>query len=168
MKKDITYNKNEFYLKHTFNLEMFYLVLFIILTIFFIIVEIRIHSWDWNFFLIILISGIFFPSVSAYYTRLYKVFWRNDTVGMHTIGMKEDVVIPVNEITSIKKGASFERLKSSQGITRRVFRRIAIYQEKSDGTVKFVDVSLKHFIPEDIKKLMTLIHEKRPDLEIPK
>ena len=87
---------------------------------------------------------------------------------MHTIGMKEDVVIPVNEITSIKKGASFERLKSSQGITRRVFRRIAIYQEKSDGTVKFVDVSLKHFIPEDIKKLMTLIHEKRPDLEIPK
>ena len=47
MKKDITYNKNEFYLKHTFNLEMFYLVLFIILTIFFIIVEIRIHSWDW-------------------------------------------------------------------------------------------------------------------------
>jgi len=50
---------------------------------------------------------------------------------------------------------------------RRPFRRITIYAEGAEIT-KFIDVSLKHFVAEDIRKLMRKIHDNRPDLSLPK
>jgi hypothetical protein len=46
-------------------------------------------------------------------------------------------------------------------------RRIAIYGDGSNGH-KWIDVSLKHFAAEDIRRLMRAIHEQRPDLSMPK
>jgi hypothetical protein len=50
---------------------------------------------------------------------------------------------------------------------RRPSRRIAIYANSSDGH-KWIDVSLKHFAADDICRLMRAIHDRRPDLTIPK
>jgi hypothetical protein len=50
---------------------------------------------------------------------------------------------------------------------RRPFRRLAIYSEHG-SSIKFIDVSLKHFAADDVRKLMRVIHEQRPDLVLPK
>jgi hypothetical protein len=52
-------------------------------------------------------------------------------------------------------------------MARRPFRRIAVYAQHGSST-KFIDVSLKHFAADDIRKLMRVIHEQRPDLVLPK
>ena len=48
----------------------------------------------------------------------------------------------------------------------RPFRRIAIYG-KDSLRMKYIDVSLKHFAEAGIRRLMTAIHDRRPDLKIP-
>ena len=48
----------------------------------------------------------------------------------------------------------------------RPMRRIVIYAKHADGG-KFIDVSLKHFVAADVRRLMKLIHERRPDLAVP-
>jgi hypothetical protein len=50
---------------------------------------------------------------------------------------------------------------------RRPSRRIAIYANAAEGH-KWIDVSLKHFADDDIRRLMRAIREYRPDLSIPK
>lgn len=159
--KENTNNKSRFYLKQTLS-PILYLPFFVSLSIpMSLFIAIKTHSWD-TFWKLMLITLFFYMLcyVFARYVRQYKIFWDDDAVGMRTTGGKEDIIISVNKITLIRQEASLER--------GRVFRRIAIYSQKPSGTGQFVDVSLKHFIPEDIKKLMNLIHEKRPDLEMPK
>jgi len=43
-----------------------------------------------------------------------------------------------------------------------------IYTGNPQGESKFIDVSLKHFAADDIRKLMRAIHQERPDLVLPK
>jgi hypothetical protein len=50
----------------------------------------------------------------------------------------------------------------------RPFRRIAIYAGDPRGTGKFIDVSLKHFAADDVRKLMRIVHDRRSDLILPK
>jgi hypothetical protein len=79
---------------------------------------------------------------------------------MKSLGAKEDIVIPAKDISLVRTETSPER--------GRVLRRIAIYSNLDSKNPKFVDVSLKHFVPEDIRKLMDAIHKERPDLVLPK
>ncbi len=48
----------------------------------------------------------------------------------------------------------------------RPFRRITIYGNTHEG-MKVIDVSLKHFNLDDVRKLMKVIHDHRPDLPMP-
>jgi hypothetical protein len=71
--------------------------------------------------------------------------------------------IKIANISSIQQEVSNARTAAS---LRRPFRRIAIYAPSKDGT-DFIDISLKHFVHADIKKLLEIIRSKRPDLSVP-
>jgi hypothetical protein len=45
--------------------------------------------------------------------------------------------------------------------------RIAIYAGHGSEE-KHIDVSLRHFVTSDIRQLLRAIHDKRPDLTLPK
>jgi hypothetical protein len=114
---------------------------------------------DSTFGFIIVLGSIFFLALNVFIGTRYRVYWKNDAVGMHPVGSK-DVIIPVDKITLVRQETSLER--------GRAFRRIAIYAHSAEDKATFVDVSLKHFAHDDIRKLMRAIHEKRPDLSLPK
>jgi hypothetical protein len=104
---------------------------------------------------------LFIPIV--YIGTRYQILWRDGALIQKASGM-QDVLIRPNEITRIALETSdLQTLMSF----RRPFRRIAIYARGADGS-KWVDVSLKHFAADDIRKLMRAIHERRPDLSMPK
>ena len=71
------------------------------------------------------------------------------------------ITIAIPDIKSIKQESSFKEKKN--GISR-AMSRISIYDKDNN----FVDISLKHFQPEDIRKLMMSIHSIRPELDFPK
>jgi hypothetical protein len=66
-------------------------------------------------------------------------------------------------INSIQQKVSNARTAAS---LRRPFRRIAIYAPSKEGA-DFIDISLKHFVHADIKKLLEIVKSERPDLSVP-
>jgi hypothetical protein len=74
------------------------------------------------------------------------------------------VVIAISEITSVGKEVSDPATIAKMN---RPFRRICI-NAGPKGARKTNDVSLKHFWKRDIQTLMTVIHEARPELAMPK
>jgi hypothetical protein len=72
--------------------------------------------------------------------------------------------IKANEITNVVQETSDLQTLATFSTP---MRRIAIYARHADGG-KFIDVSLKHFVAADVRRLMKAIHDRRPDLEIPK
>jgi hypothetical protein len=90
----------------------------------------------------------------------YRVFWRHGAV---------ECVATNNQITSIKASdISNVMLEKSDQATmlaqRRPIQRIIVYSKNG----QHLDVSLKHFVMSDIKRLMQEIHNQRPDLALPK
>ena len=77
-------------------------------------------------------------------------------------------------ITITQRVEDIERIEqetsNAQTLARmnRPFRRITIYGKTSLEARNFIDVSLKHFNLDDIHKLMKIIHERRPDVPMPK
>jgi hypothetical protein len=90
----------------------------------------------------------------------YQITWNQGEITQRAAGGR-DVTIDIEDITRVKLEASDAATLLS---FRRPFRRISIYS--SDG--KFIDVSLKHFVAQDIRRLMRFIHEQRADLTLPK
>jgi hypothetical protein len=115
---------------------------------------------DWTFIFMIVSGSVFFLALNTFIGTRYRVYWRNDAVGMHPVGSNQDVIIPVEKITLVREETSLQR--------GRAFRRIAIYAHSTEDKATFVDISLKHFVAYDIRKLMRAIHEERPDLALPK
>jgi len=92
----------------------------------------------------------------------YRVVWTNKEVCQRASG-GSNVCIEYGEITRITSEVS----KPDEWFAAsRPFRRIVIYAERR-GADKFIDVSLKHFLAEDIRELMRAIRIHRPDLELP-
>jgi hypothetical protein len=122
-----------------------------------------VRTADWTFMkYYALIWLLYFPWM--FIVSRYRIFWRDGVIIQKASGMA-DVSIRVEEIARIRQETSnvgtLVRL-------RRPFRRITIYAEERDGGSKFIDVSLKHFVADDVRKLMRAIHSRRPDLELPK
>jgi len=107
--------------------------------------------------------GWLFLVLTIYVGTRYRIFWRDGAVIQNASGMPE-VSINANEITRVALETSDTQTLLS---LRRPFRRIAIYAS-SPNQSKMIDVSLKHFAPHDIRRLMQAIHDRRPDLSIPK
>jgi len=118
-----------------------------------------IKTSSWSFIWVILIGFVLY--VLEHYTDLrYRVFWKNGAV--ERIGTSNFVTrIIASDITKV----TLEKSDLATMLSRtRPTRRITIYG-KND---QHLDVSLKHFVTEDIQKLMEEIHKLRPDLDIPK
>jgi hypothetical protein len=97
--------------------------------------------------------------VTHYADLRYRVFWRDGTVERITAN---------NIKTTIKAfDISHVVLEQSTGIgmlaLRRPVRRITIYGKGE----QHLDVSLRHFALDDIRRLMEVIHKMRPDLALP-
>jgi hypothetical protein len=103
-------------------------------------------------------------AVLVYIGTRYRIFWRDGAVVQRASG-GADVSIKTGEITRVEQETSDVGTALAM---RRPFRRIVIYAENPRGEGKFIDVSLKHFVADDIRKLMRAIHTRRPDLTLPK
>ena len=121
---------------------------------------------DWGgFWAFLLIFCAFFPAYVLFSLR-YRVWIADDALHMQaaTWNFKPNVrSIKIANISSIQQEVSNARTAAS---LRRPFRRIAIYAPSKDGT-DFIDISLKHFVHADIKKLLEIIRSERPDLSVP-
>lgn len=125
---------------------------------------VSIQRGAWGLILSVLIVGWPLFGVLVYIGRKYRIYWTEDDVRQQASG-GADVSIKYSEIARIASETSKpgERLAAS-----RPLRRIVIYAKESHAEGKFIDVSLKHFVAEDIRNLMRAIHGRRPDLSLPK
>lgn len=120
------------------------------------------RSGQWGLMSSVAIAWIGF-SYLLYVGLKYKISWGHGIIRQEASG-SHPVVIAFSDITAVnvESGKGAELLRAS-----RPFRRIAIYARGADGD-RFIDVSLKHFAPGDIRELMRAIYRDRPDLSLPK
>jgi len=135
-----------------------YAAIFALGVLLIIAISIKLQQWTPLAFLPLL---AFFVSGFAYLNLKYSITW-DDKVIRQQAGQRDDVVIPLSEITDVCLETSGMGIAQSS----RPSRRIAIYQ-KSDSALKAIDVSLKHFRREDIATLLSDINKARPDLSLP-
>lgn len=128
-----------------------------------LLVFVSLKTGDWTPFGMVLL-GWFFLAVIVYIGTRYRIFWRYGVI-VQKASSKTDVSIKTDEITRVVQETSsigtLVRL-------RRPFRRITIYAEKPSDEGKFIDVSLEHFVADDVRKLMRMIRDRCPDLTFPK
>jgi hypothetical protein len=104
--------------------------------------------------------GLLLTVATHYADFRYRIVWRNGEI---------ERVATNNSITSIK-ASDISRVVLEESnpaamlALTRPMRRIAIYGKERER----LDVSLKHFVPADIRQLMRVIHEQRPDLALPR
>jgi hypothetical protein len=120
-------------------------------------------SSDWSFMwgpaVFLPLCGIYF----LYFGLQYRVFWDKECVVMRASGGPERR-IRFDEITTVKYEVSSAKEVVAQS---RPFRRIVVCGREDDPTAR-VDISLRHFELKDIDQLLTTIHERRPDLDVPR
>jgi ABC-type transport system involved in cytochrome bd biosynthesis fused ATPase/permease subunit len=112
-------------------------------------------------FPILLIAPAFWLSILWLGTR-YRIWVKGDVIVRRTADFKK-CSISFSEISKVVRETSNTAQLARMN---RPMQRITIYGK--NPKVDHLDVSLKHFKRESIKELMQLIHEKRPELEIPK
>lgn len=130
-------------------------------TLFVLFISFKIH--EYNILLIAPVIWILFIPL-IYFGLKYKIFWNNNELFQKASG-RSDVYIKYSEISRVASETSKPGELISAG---RPFRRIVIYAENAQNGGKFIDVSLKHFVMDDVRCLMREIHEHRPDLVLPK
>jgi hypothetical protein len=99
---------------------------------------------------------------TQYENTRYRIFWK-DGIIKQVSANKFVTTISCAEITRIVQERS--DLQSRMRM-RRPLDRIAIHAGQG-AQEKHIDVSLRHFTSEDVRKLMRAIHERRPGLTIP-
>ena len=92
----------------------------------------------------------------------YRISLRDNTITQRAFG-KRNVSISIQDISSV--GTEVSDAKTFVQMNRPM-RRIVIASVR-DGHATTIDVSLKHFLMADIRKLMQIIHSARPDLNVP-
>jgi hypothetical protein len=157
----MTPNEQSQHLKRTIAPYAGQIIILLLVTLYFLFVSLKTH--EWGFILTVPVMWLLFSPL-VYFGLKYQVFWTETEVCQKTSG-GSDVCIKYGEITRVTSEVSKpgELLAAS-----RPFRRIVIYVERPQDTGKFIDVSLKHFAAEDICRLMHAIHDRRPDLTLPK
>ncbi len=105
---------------------------------------------------------IIFFGIAIYIDTRYRICWQDGKV-VQRAANGAITTIKVDEIERIEQETSDLQTLLSMS---RPFRRITIYGNTSEG-MKVIDVSLKHFNLDDVRKLMKVIHDHRPDLPMP-
>jgi hypothetical protein len=119
-------------------------------------------SKDQSIFLVILLLWLV-AFATQYENTHYRIFWKDGVIRQVSVN-KFVTTISCPEITRIVQERS--DLQSRMRM-QRPLDRIAIYAGQG-AQEKHIDVSLRHFTSDDIRKLMRAIHERRPDLSIPR
>lgn len=117
-------------------------------------------SGDWNGLYVLF--GWIFVAFNIWFGLCYRIYWHNGEIIQKAVAGNV-TKIKADEITRI------EQETSNMGTLftlSRPMRRIVIYAD--GGQPRYIDVSLKHFVADDVLKLMKVIHERRPNLAIPK
>lgn len=137
------------------------IVILSLVTLFLLFTSIKVHAW--GPLLTAPVMWLLF-SIPIYIGLKYKISWSDKEVCQEASGGPK-VCIPYSEITNVRS-----EISKPGGLlaASRPFRRIAIYAGDTKGTGKFIDVSLKHFAADDVRKLMAALHDRRPDLALPK
>lgn len=149
---------NFFRLRHALSPSLVWVVMIGSVDVFLLFVMLRGHQFNWN-----IVSTIaFLSAMSIFIISLnlrYTITWDGAAIVQTAFGLSE-VSIKPDEITKVRLETSDVRTLFK---ANRPYNRIAIYAGN-----KFIDVSMKHFKLEDIRKLMAVIRETRPDLPIDK
>jgi hypothetical protein len=119
-------------------------------------------SKDPGIFLVILFLWLV-SFATQYENTRYRIFWKDGVIKQISAN-KFVTTINCPEITRIVQERS--DLQSRLRM-QRPLDRIAIYAGQC-AQERHIDVSLRHFTSDDIRKLMRAIHERRPDLMIPR
>jgi hypothetical protein len=120
------------------------------------------RSSDWGAFKsAVFVSGVY--SLQIVLGLWYQIGLRNGVIWQRAFG-KRRVFLPLSDISAVRQEAS-----DIKGLVRasRPSSRITIHG-RTEGSERRIDVSIKHFVAEDIRRLMHLIRESRPDLDLPK
>ena len=147
------------FLRRTVSPYLGQIVILVLVTGFSFVIAARTHEWKFLFAVAaiwLLFSGLVFAALK------YRISWGTDGICQEASGGRvcvayEDITRVVSEVARPTEYAS----------AARPFRRIAIYAEGTAGSDRFIDVSLKHFAPADIRELMQAIRKRRPDLPLP-
>jgi hypothetical protein len=94
----------------------------------------------------------------------YRIEYSEFSVTQRAFGVQA-VTIAFEDISKVQTES-----RGGAGVfaIRRPFRRISIYGGRKTGTDEYIDVSLKHFRAEDIRRLGRAISSTRRDLALPK
>ena len=153
--------KDTFALRRSAEPYIGFAVIWALVTVFMIVPSLKTHNW--GPLGAALLGGLVFYVPIVFMGTRYRNWWKDGEIIQRAANYSM-VTIRSSEITTVKPEVSDAQTLIS---LRRPFRRIAIYA--GDGSNKrFVDVSLKHFKHEDIRKLVDYIHKRRPDLSLPK
>jgi hypothetical protein len=156
-------NASPFELKHS--MRPYALVLILLFAIGLLALWVGFAKNDWGAFYVMVAAVVIYLLKIYFYDLHYSIFFKDGSIVMQGANWipnpKDFTSIKVADITSIKRETSDLRTLAAQ---RRASQRIAIYDENHQ---KFIDVSLKHFTQNDVRKLMQIIHDHRPDLTIP-
>jgi hypothetical protein len=147
-----------FRLRHTLSPSIMWIVMLGGVDMLLLYAMISEHAFNWNIIgTIALISSmaIFIVSLNLRYT----ITWIGNAIVQTAFGLPK-TTIKLTDITKIRFEISDTRTLFK---ANRPYNRVAIY-----GKNKFVDVSMKHFKIEDIRKLVAAIRRTRPDLPMDK
>ena len=108
----------------------------------------------------VLVAGVY--SLQIVLGLWYQVGMRDGVIWQRALG-RPRVSLRFSEISSVGQEISDAK---TLAVMNRPFRRIAI-QGLVSGAPTTIDVSTKHFVAADIRRLMSSIQEARPDLAMP-
>lgn len=158
---------NKFKLRHSFEIYFSLFAIYAVLVIGLGLLAGLTDNWVSMKDILLLLTGIFCLYFAFLYllNARYQVFFENDSVTMRAASLSADpkafTSIKISDITSIQREVS--NLHTATKL-KRPFRRITIYDRPHN---RFIDISLKHFLVQDVQQLMNLIKEERPDLSVP-
>jgi hypothetical protein len=109
----------------------------------------------------LLVSAVY--SLQIFLGLWYQVGLSDGVIWQRAFG-KRRVSIAIRDISSVGQETSDAKTLATMN---RPFRRITI-RGSTAGESSSVDVSTKHFVAADIRRLMHIIQESRPDLSLPR
>jgi hypothetical protein len=152
--------QREFSLRLSIYPYIMYLVVCSGLTLLSAFTAIRTHDWSP---LLIAAAAWLIVILTQYGNTRYRIYWRDGEIKQISVN-NYITIIPTAEITCIGQERSDLQTRLQM---RRPADRITIYADHGDEERR-IDVSLRHFVASDIRRLLRAIHDKRPDLTVPK
>lgn len=153
-------NQDAFVLRHNLWPNLIMPIIFLLLFPLLIVVAIKINDWSMVKFMVIF--ALIVSAFDVWFKIKCNVWFKDDKIFLKVVGGY--MTMKINKIQKIKEERSFNIIYYNDN---RPSWRISVYGEASKEP-GIIDISLNLFKTEDVRKLMKIIHEYRPDLDMPK